>query len=413
MYISSRTSSGHFYLGKFMTAATMQLRLPTDEDTGPPKECFLDQAWLARDIAAVFRPRWLLAGHITELTGPGAYLTYSLGADEVLICKDGQGSVRAYYNVCSHRGSRLCGHAKGQIGARIVCPYHGWSYSPTTGALLAAPHMHDDFDRSHWGLRPVHVDVWFGLIFVCLADERPAPMVDHIGAVDFGGYNLADAKLASAKTHEIGANWKIVVENNLECYHCPLNHPELMAVRDWKISSSIEAFAGALKSRAKGLEVIQSDIACSHTVNGQKVCAIPFPRGGDAESDPTAYLLLWEPGMAMILSRDHGWIFSPKPVGPTRTELRQYWFVSGRAVEGKDYEIDPLREFWDVTMQQDRVLCENVQRGMEMHAYAPGPLNRIHQGGQAGFYAWYLEQIRCRFPEKDVDQKAGDLHARK
>src|SRR5579862_53417 len=307
-----------------MAAGTLQLRSRMDEDTGPPKEWFLGEEWHARDVAAIFRPRWLLAGHMSELTEPGTYLTYSFGADEVLICREAQGVVRAYYNVCSHRGSRLCGEAKGQIGARIVCPYHGWSYSSSTGALLAAPHMHEDFDRSPWGLRPVHVDIWLGLIFVCFADHRPAPMADYIGARDFGGYKLAEAKLASAKTHEIKANWKIIVENNLECYHCPLNHPELMAVRDWKLKSSMDTFASALSSRAKGLEVIQSEIACAHTINGQRVSFIPFHRG-DTETDPAAYLLLWEPGMAMILSRDHGWIFSPKPLGPARTELKQYW----------------------------------------------------------------------------------------
>jgi len=399
-----------------MTAATKALRSFAEEDTGPPKAWFLGEEWFARDLTAVFRPRWLLAGHMSEIRKPGQYLTYSLGADEVLICKDATGGVRAYHNVCSHRGARLCPHANGTMGKRIICPYHGWSYSISDGALLTAPHMPDDFDRAPWGLRRVHVDVWFGLIFVCLADKPPVPMADHVGAVGFGGYRFADAKLAEVKTHHIMANWKVVVENNLECYHCPINHPELMAIRDWKKNSLIEATSaaddpdGAVNVRAAGLEVIETALACTHTIKGQKVCAIPFPRG-DAESDPAAYVLLWEPGMVMILSRDHGWIFSPKPLGPACTELRQYWFVSGEASEGKDYEVDRLREFWDVTMQQDRVICENVQKGMEMPAYTPGPLNRIHQLGQAGFYAWYTQQIRRHFPEQGAGSTRGSRRA--
>jgi len=381
-----------------MAELAMPLRPSADEDTGPPKESFLDGAWFARDLAAVFRPRWLLAGHLGELREPGQYLTYSLDADEVLICKDGENRVRAYHNVCSHRGARLCSDAAGKVGKRIVCPYHGWSYSLSDGAVLAAPHMPDDFDRAPWGLHPVHVDVWLGLIFVCLADNPPAPIASYFRAAGFDGYRFGDAKLASVKTHRIMANWKIVVENNLECYHCAMNHPELMAVRDWKNPSSIETFADALKSRAAGLEVIQTKVECSHTLNGEKVCAVPFPRR-DAVDNPSAYGLLWEPGMVMILSRDHGWIFSPKPVGPACTDLKQYWFVAGDALEGKDYQVERLREFWDVTMQQDRVLCENVQKGMQMSAYVPGPLNRHHQTGQAGFYAWYTEQIHRHFPE--------------
>jgi phenylpropionate dioxygenase-like ring-hydroxylating dioxygenase large terminal subunit len=374
------------------------LRLPGDEDTGPPKEWFFGEEWFARDIDTVFRPRWLLAGHLAEITAPGAYLTYSLGSEEVFIRRDAEDRVHAYHNVCSHRGARLCSEKKGIMGTRIVCPYHGWSYSPSNGALLSAPHMHEDFDRLPWGLRAVHVDVWFGLIFVCLADERPASMADYIGGAGLGGYSLAGVKLASVKTHKVEANWKIVIENNLECYHCPIHHPELVAVRDWTRNATKD-FDGDVKVRAAGLEVIGREVASNHTVEGQKVCTIPLPRS-DANSAPNAYGLMWEPGFAMSLSREYGWIFAPKPIGPACTELKQYWLVANEASEGTDYEIGELQEFWDITMQQDRLICENVQKGMEMRAFTPGPLNRIHQSGQAAFYAWYIEQVRQRFPEK-------------
>jgi Rieske 2Fe-2S family protein len=233
-------------------------------------------------------------------------------------------------------------------------------------------------------------------------------MADYLGPIDFRGYDFNGAQLAAIKTHEINANWKIVVENNLECYHCPINHPELIAIRDWKSTTLTKAmvdFDASVKARADGLEVIQGEIPCAHTVNGEKVCSIPFPRR-DAEREPPAYTLLWEPGVVMILSRDHGWIFSPKPIGPARTELKQYWFVASDASIGKDYEMRRLQEFWDITMQQDRVICENVQKGMEMRGYVPGPLNRVHQVGQAGFYAWYLQQVRKKFPA-NVDVQAS------
>ncbi len=379
-----------------MSVSTTQLRSPGSEDTGPPKKCFLDAEWFRRDLEAIFRPKWLLAGHINELDEPGRYLTYSLDSSEVIICRDSDNRLRGFHNVCSHRGARLC-RGDGPLGKRIVCPYHGWTYSLSDGALVSTPHMPADFDRRPWGLHPVHIDTWFGLIFVCLADRPPPPMAEYARGVHFGGYRFDQAKLATAKTHQVMANWKIVVENNLECYHCPQNHPELIAVRDWKNNATIEAFSQALASRAAGLEVIQTEIPCTHTVNNEKVCSIPFPR---SSADPgLAFGLIWEPGMAMILSRDHGWIFSPKPIGPNCTELKQYWFVAADAVEGRDYDVERLRQFWDITMQQDRVICENVQRGMEMPAYVPGPLNRLHQTGQAGFFAWYREQIHRHFPQ--------------
>jgi Rieske 2Fe-2S family protein len=220
-----------------------------------------------------------------------------------------------------------------------------------------------------------------------------------IGGASFGGYDLSDMKLAATKAHEIRANWKIIVENNLECYHCAINHPELCEVFDWRYNAT-DDFDGALAIRATGYEVLEASYPSSpHTLNGERVCAVPSPRR-DNDSDPASYALMWEPGAVLSLSRDNGWIFAPRPISPDRTELRQYWFVAKDAQEGRDYDVQSLMRFWDITMMQDREICEGVQRGMEMPAYTPGPLNRIHQSGQGGFYAWYVEEIRKRFPHE-------------
>jgi phenylpropionate dioxygenase-like ring-hydroxylating dioxygenase large terminal subunit len=389
----------------------------SDEDLGPPKDWFLSDSWHERDLEAIFRPRWLLAGHVSELAQSHRnrypYITYRLGSEEVLIRRDEGGEIRAFHNFCRHRGSQLCVDSSGTMGKRIVCPYHGWSYSASDGALLAAPHMHQDFDRSPWGLRRVHVDVWFGLIFVCLSSERPTAVGDYLSepsstGVDFagtmrsgggdrrnfGGYDFARMKLAAIKLVDVKANWKIVVENNLECYHCTLNHPQLVEVFDWKSVAS-DDFDGVVAARANGQEVCVAQLPSPHTLHGERVCAVPAPRTDD-ETEPDHYFLGWEPGAALTLFRDYAWVFCPKPISPNRTELRLYWFVANDAEEARDYDVGRLTEYWDITMDQDRLICEGVQRGMEMPAYEPGPLNRVHQAGQAGFYAWYREEVRKR-----------------
>jgi Rieske 2Fe-2S family protein len=384
------------------------LRPTSDEYTGPPKEWYLGQEWHERDIEAIFRGRWLLAGHVDELEAGAkghGYLTFSLGGEEVLIRSSEDGEVCAYHNVCPHRGAQLCEGRSGRtLSSRIVCPYHAWTFSVSDGKLLSARHMHDDFDLAAIGLKPVKVEVWKGLIFVCLSEEAPPPLPEYFADVTFGGYEFEAMKLATAKSHEIEANWKIVVENNVECYHCAVIHPELVDVYDWRITAEPD-IEGAMRSRAEGLEVIEAVQESPFTIKGESVCAIPSPRS-DGEAEPPTHAIAWEPGVVVSVSRDFAWLFVPKPLGPTRTELRQYWLVAKDAEEGRDYELENLKLFWDTTMHQDRGICEAVQRGIQMPAYTPGPLNRIHQIGQAGFYAWYMEQIRQTFPECVVEGKS-------
>lgn len=385
---------------------TTTLRSPAAEYTGPPKDWFLGEEWFRRDLEAVFRPKWLVAGHVDELndTSQGhPYITYSLGNEEVVIRRDEEGQVRAYHNFCPHRGAQLC---KGPAGTapskRIVCPYHAWTFSVSDGELLTARKMHEDFDGSGLGLKPVHVEVWNGLIFICLADEAPEPVATLMGDMTFRGYDIKSMKLATVKSHVIEANWKIVVENNLECYHCAVIHPEYMAATNYFDGIQVD-FDEERARRAAGLEAFESggtqeDLRSPLTIGGEKVCAIPTPRT-DGDPDPASYFLQWEPGVVLNLARDFGWIFAPRPLGPDRTELRQYWLVAEDAEEGRDYELETLKQFWDITMVQDLEICEAVQHGIEMPAYTPGPLNRVYQYGQAGFYAWYTEQIRAYYPD--------------
>ncbi|HWI21648.1 MAG TPA: aromatic ring-hydroxylating dioxygenase subunit alpha [Baekduia sp.] len=375
------------------------LRPAASEHTGPPKEWFLDEAWFRRDLEAVFKPRWLLAGHVTELSTPGAYLTYALGEDEVVIQKDESGTIHAFHNVCAHRGAKLCPERSGRGSKRrIICPYHGWSYSASDGSLMAAPGMHDGFDKAPWGLTPAHVDVWNGLIMVSFAAERPLPMNEHMGGFSMGKYDTSRIKVAATKSHLVNANWKVVVENNLECYHCAINHPELLSSFDWKASKD-DDFDGTVAAREAGLEVWHLELDVPFTLNNARVCKANMPRL-DENLDAATIACFWEPGFAFTLAKDYGWIFSPRALSPSLTEIRQYWLVAEDAVEGVDYTREEVMEFWDVTLQQDRELCENVAAGMGMEAYSPGPLNRLYQSGQAAFFAWYTRQMREHYPDE-------------
>jgi Rieske 2Fe-2S family protein len=384
--------------------ATTTQRTPAEEYTGPPKEWFFGDDWLERDIEAVFRPRWLVAGHVDEIDANGkhGFITFSLGRSEVFIRRDEDRTVRAFYNVCPHRGARLCEGTSGSAPTkRIVCPYHQWTYSASDGHLISAREMHPGFDQSSHGLKEAHAEVWMGLIFICFAEQRPAPLSEHFADASVGGFDLERTKLGAKAAHTIDANWKVVVDNNQECYHCAVSHPELCELMDWRFMGDdgfdVDEFCA---ERAAGQEVFTFPIpAPTLNVGGKTVCEVPMPRFDGTGVATDSPQILWEPGVVLIMASDSAWIFVPRPLGPEKTELRQYWLVSADAEEGRDYQVDELKEFWNRTMQQDRRLCESVQRGMGDPAYVPGPLNRIHQSNNAGFFRWYEAQIEKYYPD--------------
>lgn len=372
-----------------------ELRHSSTEYVGPPREWFVSPTWFQHDLDAIFLSRWNFAGHVEEIAKRNSYITYALGKDEVVIRKDSAGEVRAFHNVCSHRGARLCQDAAGTMGRRIVCPYHAWSFEPDGGALVAAPEMHQDFDKSAWGLLPAHVEVWNGLIFVNLAPERPASVADYLGSEVIGPYDFSRSKVAATKRTVVNANWKVVMENDRECYHCLYNHPELTAVQDWlSYGTDPDDFDSIVDAGIKGSLEVQRFTGFDNlnTVEDKTACQVPFPTIGDIAATINAGVLAF-PGFLFAFARDYAKLLVIKPLAADQTEVIVYWFVAAEAEEGKHYVIEEVTEFWAATYAQDKQLCENVQRGMEMRAYRPGPLNRIHQSGQAGFYGWYSNQI--------------------
>ncbi len=200
-----------------------------------PRAFYTGSAAFEFDLAAIFGTSWLFAGFEAELRNPGNYISFMVGRWPVIIVHGRDGEIRAFHNSCRHRGSILCKPGQGSA-ARLVCPYHSWTYG-LDGRLLAASRMPDDFQKSEHSLKPVHLERIAGAIFICLAETPPDISVMRRDLTPLlAPHNLHHAKLAHQSTLVEYANWKLVMENGRECYHCAAGHPEL--ARTFPINAS-------------------------------------------------------------------------------------------------------------------------------------------------------------------------------
>jgi len=192
-----------------------------------PRDLYVGEEAFRFDTEVMLKSVWLYAGTVAHAKKPGDWFIFELGNNQVIIVRGRDGEIRAFYNSCRHRGSRICETESGSA-ARLQCPYHFWSYG-LDGKLLAARNMPEGFSKAEHGLVPVAIENAGGLLFVCLSDNPPpfgqakADMAEQIGL-----YDMSKLKVAVQDSLIEPANWKLVMENNRECYHCDQNHPELL-----------------------------------------------------------------------------------------------------------------------------------------------------------------------------------------
>jgi len=373
------------------------------------------------DLELIWYRDWLFAGHDCELAKPGSYLTLQVGDYPVIVVRGSDGVIRAFHNSCRHRGSRLCAAEKG-ITAKLVCPYHQWTYE-LDGRLLFARDMGSDFDPARYGLKPVHCEGVAGYLFVCVAPVAPdfAParaMVEPYLAP----HRLREAKVAHETTIVEKGNWKLVWENNRECYHCAGSHPELCRTFP-DAPTYVDLSGGATepaivdlweRCRALGLPSgfdIADDAqyrvtrlpllraAESYTLSGKPAVRRPLSDGVTA-SRLGALLLYHYPTTWNHVLADHAISFRVLPHGPTETAVTTKWLVHKDAVEGVDYDIEDLTRVWNATNDQDRRIVEENQRGVNSPAYEPGPYSALHESGVIQFVDWYRSTLQRRLADR-------------
>lgn len=379
---------------------------------------YTDPDYYKLDLENIFYKDWLFVGHDCELPKTGSYMTVQIGAYPVVIVRDAEGSIRAFHNSCRHRGSRICAAEKG-TAAKLVCPYHQWTYE-LDGRLLFARQVGPDFKPAEYGLKPVHCETVAGYIYVCVADEAP----------DFGAFrnlvepylaphNIKDAKVAFESSIIEKGNWKLVWENNRECYHCAANHPELCrtypeapsatgvqgVMEDpeinhlWKNCASVGLPAEFNMSEDGRYRITRIPLlrdAVSYTMSGKAAVRKPLSDQVAGSTNIGAMLLFNYPSTWNHLMADHAISFRVLPISAEETLVTTKWLVHKDAVEGVDYNLDELTHVWIQTNDQDRQIVEENAVGIRSPAYQPGPYSVEHEGGVMQFLEWYANTITPR-----------------
>jgi glycine betaine catabolism A len=389
-----------------------------------PGEFYSDEDIYRLDVDRVWRTGWLFAGHACEIAKPGDYFTLEVDADSVVVTRSEDGAVHALHNVCRHRGSMICPEPAGHA-ARLVCPYHQWAYA-LDGSLLACRGMPGDLDKSQFGLARVHAREVEGLIFISLA-ENPASFESAFEMLSplLRPQGFRRAKVAKAVDYLVNANWKLVWENNRECYHCNVNHPQYIKANfdhynaDDTTPRIREAMSAVVaRSEQKWAE---AELAPTHKQTGMTVFPdaerniwfsanrTPLVDGwvsesmdgkqvaplmGDyKEADVGTLRMRTLPNSWNHSSCDHAVTTRLLPAGPQRTAIRVWWLVDAKAEEGRDYDLAKLMPFWQLTSEQDWQICERQQRGVNSSAYRPGPYSTFKEYNVDSFVRWYLKML--------------------
>ena len=387
-----------------------------DEGMSLAQPFYNDPHLFRADLEEVFYKEWIFVGMTSEVATKGDYFTVEIGQNPILVVRDAEGGIQAFHNVCRHRGSTICTEHRGKA-ANLVCPYHQWTYDLKGNLLYAGTEMGDGFDMKQHGLKKAHCKVAGGFIFVSLAKQPPADFEEFLATLDeyMEPYDMENTKIAVESNIVEEANWKLVLENNRECYHCAGSHPELLnTLLEWDDTNDPRASAefleqynrqaaewdaegiphqhqdfGGLRNRIVRMPLKEGAVAM--TLDGKNGCDKLLGRIKNRELGSMRILHL--PNSWNHMQSDHCIVFRVLPISAQKTLVTTKWLVHKDAVEGVDYDPERLRLVWDATNDQDRILAERNQKGINSVAYQPGPYSQTFEFGVINFVNWYGETV--------------------
>jgi Rieske 2Fe-2S family protein len=332
-----------------------------------PARYYTDPANFAAELDRFFTRMWVCVGRTGEISQPGDFLVREVAGESLIVTRQRTGNIGAFFNVCRHRGTRLCTEATGRFTDRIQCPYHAWTYD-LEGRLVAAPHMDGvpGFEREAIRLKSVNVGEWDGLLFVCLDD--PPPSLDaQIGGLreKFAAWQMAELLRAHRITYDVQANWKLIIQNYSECLHCPIIHPALQRLSHYMTGDNDPATDSWLGGSMR----LREEVFTMSRDGRQRRATLP---GLDDEQRRRVYYYAMLPNLLLSLHPDYVMTHTLWPQAPGRTTVVCEWLFHPREHENPAFDPTDVIDFWDETNRQDWRVSELSQAGIGSRAYEPG-----------------------------------------
>ena len=396
------------------------------DGTTIPAEYYYEMKHYRKDEEYIAEKFWLMADHVSRVSEPGDFFVFKFGLGQsAIVVRNESGDIKAFHNVCRHRGSRLCRHDEdprpdddrlsvrqsGESGNSQVfrCPYHAWMYD-LDGNLIDAYDTPEDFDMADNGLISCHLHIAAGHIFLNFSRAGEPPPFDDIFGYGFErisqNFDMAALKVGTRKSYQMKANWKLGLENFMECYHCGASHDNLVATHNWDYSLS-DGRRGRWDNRVA--EWIGPELAADRgtgsggpydgelnpgfltgSVDGKRLA--PLLPGIKEWSHDTDIAITWFDTGYWQTYDDHIVVARFTPRGPELTDIEIFWLVHPDAVAGSDFDPEKLRELWDITIIEDAWIVENNHAGIKSMGYRPGRYT-MHETQPSYFASWYIKEI--------------------
>jgi glycine betaine catabolism A len=334
-----------------------------------PARYYNDPEFYRTELEWYFGEMWFYAARADEIPNRGDYVLREVAGESLIVVRGDRGEIRAFFNVCRHRGTRLCEESSGTTGSTIRCPYHAWTYD-LDGCLVGAPHMDrvEGFRPEDYPLARLAVDVWDGLVFLNFGEQPAVSLKAQLGGVDdrFRAWGMGELRTASRIVYDVAANWKLIIHNYSECLHCPGVHPALQKLSHYLSGENEPADDGYLGGRMGLREGI-----ATLSLDGRR----PWDNlpGLDASECRYVYFYAVLPNLLLSLHPDYVMTHALWPRGAGRTEIVCEWLFHPDAMAAADFNLDSVLAFWDLTNRQDWHVCEQMQLGLGSRAYRPGP----------------------------------------
>jgi Rieske 2Fe-2S family protein len=335
-----------------------------------PQRFYTDPQVFRAEMDRFFFHQWVCVGREEQVARAGEYFLADIGGESIIVTRDAAGALRAFYNVCRHRGTRLCTEPAGIFaGGRIRCPYHAWTFH-LDGSLIGASHMPEGFSREDYPLHAAQAAVWEGHLFVHLGRAAPPPG-EHLAALTekFSAWRMAELKMQKRIVYDVAANWKLVILNYSECLHCPTVHPALNPLTDYLGADNeppAPAYIGGSMGFRPGVETM---------TRGGVRRRDYLPGLNEAQRKMVAYYAIY-PNLLLSLHPDYMMTHTLWPRAVDRTEIVCEWHFHPAEMAKPDFVFADAVEFWDMTNREDWLVSELSQKGISSRAYTPGPYSK-------------------------------------